>query len=439
MILYDTIRFIKIYTIFYLYHLRVYILLYIQTLAKNIYTNIYKIFIKIDYIFIMSSKKNIYKFKYIDEGQLTKIFGFCQPSLDISYNIHLCIYSFDNCYIEGESIGITTENIDESDNIANQLDNYNMYYPYIKYIVKKKEEGHYDFPSFSYKCPIINSIHEDNNEPSQNIDNNNLDKSPEQIHFETETFQFLLSHFQDDNTIHIKNISIDNIYKGYVEYTETELFIFYDVTTFIKSLKSEYNECLMDEIIYKKKIYNTPIHPTIVDFFRNNIEFTTIRTDTGFHLPQPFQLYMCSYKENTYGSVLQTQTRIQVGGEYINLNPEEMNTQSTSNSIFSSNSFQNKKEIIDQLLEPLNPVVHDVFGPCYIFTNELIHENEIVDRIPVFIVNCFYITEIINEMTEDEKVNLRKKLIKSCSVYYHENNLQLWGIRNISHIGNVIR
>ena len=88
------------------------------------------------------------------------------------------------------------------------------------------------------------------------------------------------------------------------------------------------------------------------------------------------------------------------------------------------------------MTEPLIPIEHEVIGPCYLFTSELIHENDKVDRIPVFIVNCYYTSEILNEMTEEDKVDLRKQLLKSSSVYFHENNIQLWGVRNISHIGN---
>jgi hypothetical protein len=392
----------------------------------------------------MSQKSNTLEFYYIGEDELTKIFGFCQPSLDISYQIHLCAYVYDVCYIEGELDSPNTPppetEMTESNSISDKLATYNVYYPYIKYIMQKNEEGQYDFPRMTYTCPIINEPHKD--ESSQTIeDAYSLDKSAEQIHFESEIFNFLLSLFKEDTNIHSNHIPIDKIYKGYIEYTETDLFVFYEVTGLVNTLKPEYNECIMDEILYKKKIYNVPIHPIVTDFFKQNFDLTSVRNENGDIMPFPHQLYMCSYTENIYKSLSPTH---ELQENMLSENATTANAANSTNptnkvSLFSPFSFQKTNDIVDSMLEPYRAIEHDVLGPCYLFTSELIHENELVNRLPVFIVNCLYVEDILNEMTEEEKVHLKNKLVKSCSVYYHENNLQLWGIRNITHIGNALK
>ena len=406
-----------------------------------------------------SSKK--LTFHYIDNEELVKIFGFCHSDIDVSFNIHVCAYSFDFCYIEGKH-SKKEDNMDIDDTYTT----YNTYYPYIKYILQKKEDGLFSFPSFVYRCPVINTLHEENNESTEE---SYLDKSPEQNHFETEVFQFLLSMMQDENDIHShsKNISVDLIYKGYIEHTKTDLYVFYDISPWKTPLKPEYSECIMDELLYKKKIMNTSINPAVTDFFKKHFELTTIRTENGLHLPHPHQLYLCSYKDKTIENINKNKTDMENanantinttsvlsmfrGGEKeedderkpiesngdVSIQIEESPTSvEKETSIFSSYSFQNQKEIVDSLTEALIPIEHEVVGPCYLFTSELIHENDKVDRIPVFIVNCYYTHGMLNEMTEEDKVDLRKQLLKSTSVYFHENNIQLWGVRNISHIGN---
>ena len=454
-----------------------------------------------------------YTYHYIGEEDLTKLFGFCQ-SLDVSYQIHLCAYAFDFCYIEGK----VSADVPEMKEIENTMNRYNTYYPYIKYFFKKEEGGaHYTFPSFVYQCPVINTLHPDERKESSFsrggtgpetgtasiVDELDLDdKSPEQIHFETECFQRVVSMLQDETAIHEEEISVDHMYKGYVQYGTNHLFLFYDITPFQQKIKPEYAEGIIDELLYKKKIGAVPIDTQVVDFFKKNYHLTSITTEDGYHIPFPFQLYMCSYKNNQYGNLSKSQTstsdsasgstgvasssgifsffQAKGGAEPeketasvptsisnpIENSPDEMSESdsgsptprappssdsemdenvnvplvpSEDSSIFSSYSFQQKGEIIDSMTEPFVTIEHEVLGPCYLFSTELINENELVDRIPVFIVNCFYMNEPLDGMTEEDKKEISKKLLKSCSVYFKENQLQLWGIRNITQIGNSLQ
>ena len=353
-----------------------------DTMTKSQNTNISS-------IQIIKEKIN---YKYIDEDELMKNFNICLN--ENQYNIHYCIYSINtDCYIEG--IPVLDENLKLHD--TEYL--YNNFQPFIQYVFKK-ENNSFVFPSNSYECKIFG----DND---QNIIE--TDKSQEQIHFENDCLTKLYEFFDNDiiNIIHNEKININEFYKGFIQDEENkqDIYVFFNVTTIINYLKkTEYTIAIIDEIIYKKKIYSTPIHDSVISFFKKNDQFTKIylldneNNSDMIEVLFPFQLYLCSYNDDTYKNIEKS--------------------------------------------EKLIPYEHPKLGLCYLFSTFPLIETytENLKRFSCFMVNELYlknnISSIMNEEEKEseEEENIKDDILIASTIYFrNELEIQLWGIKNISH------
>jgi hypothetical protein len=322
-------------------------------------------------------------YKYIDDDQLNRMFGFCMNTQDTMYNVHFAMFSINTkCFVEG-----TYEESEYTEELSDIQSKYNERYPFLQFIMKKEAEV-YSFPQMQYQCP---SIKENTNFSQDSGELSSEEKSQEQIHFETECFKYLFSILQDESQIHQQQIDISSLYKGFLEKDESNLFVFFDITSLISKLKPDFTIAIIDEIVYKKIIYSTPVNELITDFFKQNKQLCSIKTIDDKLYPFPFQLYSCKFTD-----------------EYENIlieNPEKYS------------SYE-----------------HSFFGIAYYFTTlPIINSNvESLKRYACFIINGLYIKGDINELQEEEKEEYQKQILPASTIYFHENNLQLWGIKNIS-------
>jgi len=240
-----------------------------------------------------------------------------------------------------------------------------------------------------YECPVIN-VPADSLQESGEPDSE--EKSQEQIHFETECIKYFLSMFSDDNMIHAQKKKISNLYKGFMEYNDSSVFVFFDISTVLRELKRELTIAILDEILYKKTIYSTPVDPVVTDFFKKNNELCNLKTPENQVYPFPFQLYLCNFTD-----------------EYENIR------------------LDNPQKYVS--------VEHPFFGIAYYFTTLPIVNTDVslLKRFSCFITNGLYIKGDIDNLEEEEKEKYRNQIITASSFYFHENLLQLWGIKNISH------
>jgi len=322
-------------------------------------------------------------YKYIDDDQLNKMFGFCMDTQDKMYNVHFAMFSINTkCFVEG-----TYEESEYTEELSDIQSKYNERYPFLQFIMKKEDEA-YSFPQMQYQCP---SIKENTNFSQDSGELTSEEKSQEQIHFETECFKYLFSILQDESQIHEQQIDISLLYKGFLEKDESNLFVFFDITSLISKVKPDFTIAIIDEIVYKKIIYSTPVNELITDFFKQNKQLCSIKTLDDKLYPFPFQLYSCKFTD-----------------EYENIlieNPEKYS------------SYE-----------------HSFLGIAYYFTTlPIINSNvESLKRFACFIINGLYIKGDIDELQEEEKEEYQKQILPASTIYFHENNLQLWGIKNIS-------
>jgi len=322
-------------------------------------------------------------YKYIDDDQLNKMFGFCMNTQDTTYNIHFAMFSINTkCFIEG-----TYEESEYTEELSDIQSKYNERYPFLQFFMNK-EDDMYSFPIIQYQCPVIKEstdFSQDNGEPIVE------EKSQEQIHFETECFKYLFSILQDESQIHEQQLDISSLYKGFLEKDETNLFVFFDITSLISKLKPGFTIAIIDEIVYKKIIYSTPVNEIVTNFFKQNKQLCSIKTIDDKIYPFPFQLYSCKFTD-----------------EYENISIESP--------------------------EKYPSYEHSFFGIAYYFTTlPIINSNvETLKRYACFIINGLYIKGDINELQEEEREEYQKQILPASTIYFHENNLQLWGIKNIS-------
>lgn len=315
---------------------------------------------------------------YIHEDQLQKSFGFCMD-LDKKYKVYLCLYSTHEFIIE----------------YVSNKEMMRKTQPYLTFI--GQESNNITFPFFEYECPIINQIHKEPQTGGEPLDiGMNAEHEPEEPeeqeknHFETELFKQWLNIYKDTTQLHDLLPTFHQIYKGFVEHETDKLFVFIDVKTIPFQLKENMKTVVMDEIIFKKSLKKTPMDTIITQFFKSHPEFIYVKDAQDNNLSIPFQLYMCKIENGLY-------------------------TKITKNDNF------------------VYPIEHSIFGNSYIFVNENDGGSEDI-RFVCHINNCYYLLEEINEMATDKMVKSKDMSSISSCVYFHENDRQMWIIRNINAI-----
>jgi hypothetical protein len=341
-------------------------------------------------------------YKYVDDDQLSKTFAFCEIPENNILKIHFCLFSINtDCFIEGNFKQNKTE--DENDYGDGDIQTtYNETFPFLQFIVNKPDE-YYDFPTMDYECIVPNPTHEmkggfDEETGEANEIKTDNNKTQDVIHFENECFKQILSMLKDENSIHNNNILLSNLYKGFFEFQPKEIFVFVDVTSFRKDFKDDYITCVVDEVLYKRKIFGSEINPLICNLFCKNRQFTKIRNLENQEYPTPLQVFLCDHKD----------------GEYINIHKTNEN--------------------------PYKTMEHSMFSRGYYFTGDYIGEEPILlKRFCCFIVNCLYVPDdIITEMSdEEEKQKIREKGVSASTIYFKENDIQLWAVKNILHFTEI--
>lgn len=337
-------------------------------------------------------------YKYIENEKYSKLIQLCIDSDNTPYSIHFCAYNINTqLYIEGNK---TQQNDIIEDDYLDTYEIYNDVYPFLQFIVEKKPNSlgsnEYSLPTFEYTCPNIESI---SSIKSSHMFSEDDEREPLQIHFENECFEKLFNMFTDISEIHTKNISISEFYKGFIKNEENQIHVLFDMSKLIDKLKPEYTLAIIDELVFKQKIYDTPVCKNIIRFFKKNNELRYIQTIDGYDYPFPFQLYMYKIENNSK--------------YYISKDSNELYV----------------------------PSEHSVLGSAYYFFNNL--ENIDMNnckRFCCFIVKCVYDIHLKDdqiyyngELIDEDRTAFNDIILGSSSIYFHENNRQHWGIKNNLH------
>jgi hypothetical protein len=175
--------------------------------------------------------------------------------------------------------------------------------------------------------------------------------------------------------------------------------VLFDITSWIRVLKKDYTIAIVNEILHKKKIFNSEFEPYVLDFFKKNTELTELHNTDGSVIPYPFQVYMCLLKQ--------------------------------SGSDGSVENMQSMK-ISEDEYKFIKPLFHPKLGYSYYFNNTLEDESQNLQRVAIFVVNSLYILGEINDYDLNIEENITN-FSEASTIYFHENGIQLWSIRNISH------
>jgi aspartate 1-decarboxylase len=202
----------------------------------------------------------------------------------------------------------------------------------------------------------------------------------------------------------------------------------------------------IDEIIYRKTINGFNINDDVIDLFNKQKYFKTIFSLENRSFPNPFQLYLCK-------------------------NDKEMASNEPNETLVLSNVLVG---------EPILPFEHPLLGYGYFFTSEPLANTSNINnlqRFSCFIVNCFYAFNLSKESlkitfneepstktsnddisivlsslhpsdtsltNEKEDINgvhesneILENIMAASSVYFNENGVQYWFIKNISHFTKI--
>ena len=354
-------------------------------------------------------------------------------------NIYFCLYSINNnCLIEG----VNNNYLDSPfpyflKNEIEEYEKYSIQFPFIECFLTEDENNEYSFIKMKYTCPNI----------SEKMEDNSSDKTQLQIHFENECFLILNKYLED--------FKMEDTYKGFITKNKesfSEIFVLFNITDCILRKKelvevelstdnqvepppSTLIKCIFDELFYKMKIFNKKINNVVIDFFKSDNVFSFSKKSSLLNTKQfetpipnidtPFQLYLCKKNEN---------------GEYVSLRKEE--------------------EIVQ--------FEHNTFGMAYYFTTEPIKQTSFLSstsdsnekelqRFSVFIINTLYVLNDISKIPyvddeddEDEKFStqeikensdgikkIKNKIFNASSIYFQENGIQFWAIKNNLHFTEI--
>ncbi len=223
---------------------------------------------------------------------------------DVSYNLHVCLF----------------------------MVNQELSTPFLEYMFIKTTEN--------YVLPMAVI---DNDKFKQIVQTNDDD---EQITSE------LLAQCSVLLTDYVKldDIVVDNIYRGYLEDNNQNVYAFFDGTTLMQNpqSKSVVDFALMTDIL-SGKLLGRPINNDCLMVFKSNSFIQDIKDQTRNVVPRPISVYSCS------------ETSV---GEYENI------------------YYAEEETAPDRITVLLKPVIHAEYGSIFLFTSDPI--NAVYDQIQRF-------------------------------------------------------
>ena len=301
--------------------------------------------------------KNLYSntkttYHYIND-RLNKEFGGCMDYDSTKYNVHFCIFAMNgSCSFRGDIL------------------------PFLQFVFENNN-GVYSFPTIEFNCAA-------NIEPD--------------VYFKNECIRKLLELFpikQIDENI------LGKIYKGFLEFDESNIFVVFDFSNFFKSLslassqdsvlstffssmKSNTSKSVWGIVndIVEKNINDIPIQKIVIDFFQKYKYMKEIMLEYGYIVKSPIISYLCKIENNNF----------------VNVISNENNNEFT---------YEKRSE-------------HPLLGPFYIFTREKMEPN--AKRFAVFIENDIVLDDSIEIIIKDHPELFSQILLEKSVIEYKENN-----------------
>ena len=226
-----------------------------------------------------------------------------------------------------------------------------------------------------------------------NIGGDGNDDTTEHTHFMNECLDKLFDTFTNLN---LRNL----VYKGYQEEQEDTTHNIFVIFEYIHTREEELESsilswAILDEIMYRKQYKNKQIEPLITNFFIKNPYMTNLHfSGDNIQLPFPLLGYLC--KDNLY-------------------------------------NIEHGESILDTTYN------HPWLGDFHYFSSFPLEKNnnKILQRYAIFAIEpAKYLWKDISIISQEQKDEFTKKIqdIDVITLYFHENNIQYWCIRNVANI-----
>ena len=285
---------------------------------------------------------------YLDDSPLSNEFHFGFDNNKL-YKIALCLYK-----------------------INNELD-----MPFLEYFFQKTSDNKYSFPQFDLNMEPFNDNTLIQPNPSMmDIEETTTEADDESNEVDDEMLsqcsQYFTKLFSSTDSVFSKLK-----YKGFIEKQDENISTIFavfdsnDINLYTLGDSPENVEGvwgIIDEVLNKRKIINTPIDDSVYDLFIENKIMIYMKYYDGINLPIPISTYPCTYIDNHY-----------------------VNTYYTKNTL---------AKLTMSLISP--SITHDYFDKVYMFSNEPLSEDNLVNikRNALFIDKTLYFANKNNPISE---------------------------------------
>lgn len=298
-------------------------------------------------------------------------------------------YYFDNDLLS-KSFQLATENVEEYviHFCIYQL-NMDKVMPYLKYVLKN-EDGVFKFPNIYFTYSEADDV---------------------EVYFKNEVIKNLVSMLNFYDKIDGKFVS--KVYKGFIEENEN-IYVFIDITEYEFYLNDNYKFVIMDEIINRRKVNDEIIDKIVSELFYNNKYLIYLKySKTNKNIAYPLLGYQCSWdeKEQQYKNIYENKNTNEIDEEYYKID----------HYVFGNNFYLSSEEINKQMT---------IFN----FRDEKTTENKKLKRYAFFIEDTKYILKDIAENANIIQTELNDNLDSYTSIYFQENSIQLWCIKDVYYI-----
>lgn len=305
--------------------------------------------------------------------------------------------------------------------------NENLNIPFLEFLFNN-ESGVFDFPRKELNMDVLADLYkkekshkinmenmnpiQDSNEGNQSITDDDDEYDEVEIEFFNQCSKFA------QETVFLNDNILKQRYFGFIEKDDT-LYVVFDVSN-LDILENIYNNNnksglflgIMDEIINRKKIFETPINEKIVELFVSSNLLQNIYDDNNEAVIIPKLLYLCIDEFEFEESDDEEEVIEQPRPETTEQQPKQQggnNENQYKNAYYKSNETQTNSSLTSVINPKIN---HPLFDNTYLFTSEpLITSSQ-----------KGVLQELLSATTTNDEINkLKRFALQTESVKYYKD------------------
>lgn len=415
-------------------------------------------------------------YSYIGDEDLLRSFQSCNK-LNTVIRVNYCIYNINNdCFIENGFYN----NKDYTNIVEKHNTTQSTVMPFLQLLLQFSETE-CEFPHNIHSRLIVGENRRDDDDDTED---------DEDTAFQTESFLYFVEILEKyisakinkkikiDTLIHKYRLKIEKCYKGFVEYDADNIVVFYDATDIINIIlqtniddddadddddddeqqTSTYIFAIIDEIIFNGCVNGISVSSFITDFFVKNeklryiiiagdddgemqqIEFPLLMhllEDPDSEFKYTDKILLLPLTESTINNILNNATNAST-------NNNETRHQGGGSGGGNPATLCAELSVVKKHNGIPTPFNHPKYGYMYYFKqppskNEsmfnlsfaLSNDALTAQRYACFTNKCLY----MSSSPETDKTNAEysaTSMLYASSIYFHENGIAYWGIRDVS-------